>query len=296
MGEGTVLLRRSSLGDVVLLGAVTSRVQGPVTVVTAPEWAPVAARLRGVDRVVSWPRRVPARDVAAAIPPGWWVDLQVSPRSLALCAAARRAPPRLRKHSLARRLRLAGVPVQPRPWVTSLYARACGVHAAPAPWIDLDREPEALVLFPGASRRTKRWAAERFAQVGRAWEGSVIVAGGPDDASLVAEVAAGVPGAESFAERGFVRTFAALARAAVAVGGDSGLIHVAGACGVPVVAVFGTTHPDDGFWVHRGEVVQRDLPCRPCSLHGRDDCPLGHTDCLDVPADDVTAAVQRCAG
>jgi len=36
VGEGTVLVRLSSLGDVVLLGAITGNVPGPVTVVTSP--------------------------------------------------------------------------------------------------------------------------------------------------------------------------------------------------------------------------------------------------------------------
>ena len=58
-----VLVRRSSLGDVVLLGAVTKAL-GDVTVVTAPEWAPVASRLIGVTRVVSWPKEADPRSNA----------------------------------------------------------------------------------------------------------------------------------------------------------------------------------------------------------------------------------------
>lgn len=294
----TVLVRRSSLGDVVLLGAVTKAL-GDVTVVTAPEWASVAARLVGVRRVVAWPREAPLREVVAAAGPGRWIDLQGSARSVALCAHAG-GDARIRKHSIRRRLRLGALGrrlVAPRPRVTTSYAEACGVLPAEAPWIDVPAVTrDALVLLPGASAWTKRWPPDRFAAAGRAFNGPVVVAGSLAETDLVRTVAAAVPGSVTVAERGFSATIDALSRARVAVGNDSGLLHLAAACGVPVVAVFAGTHPDDGFFVHRGEVVQRDLACRPCSLHGRGGCPLGHGACRDVDAVDVIAAMRRCAG
>jgi len=303
VGEGTVLLRRSSLGDVVLLGAVTAAVPGPVTVVTAPEWVGVARRLHGVHRVVSWPGDAEPRDVVAAIPPGQWVDLQGSLRSIRLWLSAGRRPPRIHKHSLRRRALLLGLPVRPRPPVSAIYARTCGVVQMPPPWIDLPRDGvETLALIPGASRPTKRWPAEGWAAVGRSWRGPVAVLGGPGEEGLCAAVAGQVPGAVAVAERGFARTFEVLARSSVAVGNDCGLLHLAGACGIPVVAIFGPTHPLDGFWVYRGEVVEvANLGCRPCSLHGRDRCPLGDLACQDIPPSEVIAAVGRvrerwCAG
>jgi heptosyltransferase-2 len=303
VGEGTVLLRRSSLGDVVLLGAVTAVLPGPVTVVTAPAWTEVAARLRGVHGVVSWPKDAEPRDVVAAIPPGRWVDLQGNLRSARLCLAAGHRPRRIHKHSVRRRLVLFGVPLRPRPPVTALYARTCGVTETPAPWIDLPRsDPDTLALIPGASWPTKRWPAERFAAVGRAWQGPVAVLGGPGEEALCTAVARQVPGASVVAERGFAGTWEVLARTVMVMGGDCGLVHLAGACGIPVVAVFGPTHPLDGFWVHRGEVVQVvDLGCRPCTLHGQQRCPLGDLACQGIPPEKVIAAVERvqerwCAG
>ncbi|MBW1878459.1 MAG: glycosyltransferase family 9 protein [Deltaproteobacteria bacterium] len=295
MGEGTVLLRRSSLGDVVLLGSVTAVLPGPVTVVTAPEWVDVASRLRGVHRVVSWPKEAEPRDVAAAIPPGRWVDLQGSLRSARLWLAAGRWTRRIHKHGVRRRLVLLGVPVRPRPPVTAIYARTCGVVQTPTPWIDLPRSTvDTLALIPGASRVTKRWPADRMAAVGRAWQGRVAVLGGPGEEALCAAVARQVPGATVVAERGFAGTWEVLARTRLAVGNDCGLVHLAGACGIPVVAVFGPTHPLDGFWVHRGEVVQVvNLGCRPCTLHGRDHCPLEDLACQDVPSNEVIEAVER---
>jgi ADP-heptose:LPS heptosyltransferase len=253
--------------------------------------------------VVSWPRDAEPRDVVAAIPSGQWVDLQRNLRSIRLCLAAGRRTTRIHKHSVRRRLALLGLPVRPRPPVTALYARACGVAERPAPWIDLSRrDPDTLALIPGASRPIKRWPGDRLAAVGRAWEGPVAVLGGPGEEALCEAVGRQVPGATVVVERGFSGTWEVLERTAVVVGGDCGLVHLAGACGIPVVAVFGPTHPLDGFWVHRGEVVQvADLGCRPCTLHGRRRCPLGDLACQQIPPEVVVAAVRRvrerwCAG
>jgi len=295
--SGTVLLRRSSLGDVVLLGAVTGSVPGPVTVVTAPTWAPLAASLAGVDRVVSWPREARPADLARTIGGGRWVDLQDSVRSRWLCMVAGQPTARVHKRSVARRLRLLGVPVPPRPPVGDLYAEACGVAPREAPWIELPGATrDALALLPGATWATKRWAPERFSAVGRAWDGPVVVLGSMAERTLCAGVADGVPGATVLCEDGFDQTLEALTRVRVAVGNDSGLLHLAGACGIPVVAVFGSTHPDDGFFAWPAEVVQEEVGCRPCTLKGRVRCPLGDLRCLEIEPERVIAAVERVCG
>ncbi len=69
----------------------------------------------------------------------------------------------------------------------------------------------------------------------------------------------------------------------VLVSGDSASVHVASDLGVPVLALFGPTIPDFGFapWRRGSRVLQvKDLPCRPCDIHGPKKCPLRHHRCL----------------
>lgn len=290
MPDGTVLFRKGSLGDVVLLGAVTAVVPRPVTIVTAKPWMEVASSLRGVTRVVDWedtPTHAALR--------GARFDLQ---GSLGSRSVAGPVDGRIDKHSIRRRLRLWWGAAPRRPTVPELYGAACGVVPVRPPWIDVPRaERDALVLGPAASCAPKRWPPERLAELGRAFSGPVVVLGGPDDGALVEAVAGAIPGAAAVAERGFTQTLSWLSRAKVAVTADSGLMHLAGAVGVPVLALFGPTHPDDGFWVYRGEVLQRDLACRPCALHRVTSCPLGDQQCTDVSAGAAAAALARvCAG
>jgi len=284
MPEGTVLLRRSSLGDVVLLGSITAAVPRPVRVVTDPRYMGVAARLRGVDEVIRWGDPVPSGRV---------VDLQGSLASRRMAAASRR----IRKRSLRRRLWLWWGGPAPRPDVPHLYAEAAGVRPRPPPWIDVPRQPRtALALVPGAAWEPKRARRDHLVACGEAWDGPVVVLGGPGEQRLVEELASALPDARPLVEEGFEQTLDALAGARVCVSGDTGLMHLAGAAGVPVVGLFGPTHPDDGFFVYPGEVVQRSLVCRPCTLHRVRRCRMGDLACHEVPSQRVVEAMRRCAG
>ena len=151
-------------------------------------------------------------------------------------------------------------------------------------WILSSRTPETtdtLALIPGAAWATKRWSPESWVALGRRWSGPVAVLGGPPDRALTSQIADAIgPHASALAEDGFTRTLQVLTRTAVAVGGDTGLLHLAAACGVPVVGLYGTTTSTDGFWCHPGIALEVPLPCRPCSRHGRPRCPIGDHACM----------------
>jgi heptosyltransferase-2 len=69
---------------------------------------------------------------------------------------------------------------------------------------------------------------------------------------------------------------------------DSGAMHIASACGVPTVAVFGAT--DDiatGPTGPLARVVRHPVECSPCLLR---ECPIDHRCMTRVTPDDVTAA------
>ncbi len=284
MGEATILMRKGALGDVVLLGAVTGQLEGRVIVATDLRYAEVAERLPGVNRVVAWP----ARGLS-----GRRIDLQGGLRGWRVAPMAHH----VRKHSIRRRLRLWGVPLAPRPSVPEIYGAALGVVPAVLPWINLPRRSrDTLGLAPGAAWEPKRWSISGLAHVGRSWAGPVVVFGGPGEQALVSSLVEAIPGAIGVCERGFQQTLDWLPRVRVMVAGDTGLLHLAGATGAKVVGLFGPTHPDDGFWVYPGEVVQRALSCRPCTLHRVARCPLEHHDCMALSPADVAAAVARCAG
>jgi len=64
---------------------------------------------------------------------------------------------------------------------------------------------------------------------------------------------------------------------------DSAPLHLASATDAPVVAIFCSTTPDFGFGPlsTTSKIVEtlEDLPCKPCGLHGKKQCPEGHFKC-----------------
>jgi lipopolysaccharide heptosyltransferase II len=146
---------------------------------------------------------------------------------------------------------------------------------------------ETFVAFaPGARHATKCWPEDRWIDLGRALARDGIrsvLLGGPEDAPLAHRIAAEVPGAASLAGAlDLLASAAVLARADRLVSGDTGVMHLATAVGTPVVALFGPTVRGFGFFPYadNATILERDLPCRPCSTHGGAACPLGHHDCL----------------
>ena len=66
---------------------------------------------------------------------------------------------------------------------------------------------------------------------------------------------------------------------------DSANMHLASLYGVPVVSVWGATHPYAGFygWGQSEEnAVQIDLYCRPCSVFGNKTCYRGDHACMEL--------------
>ncbi len=68
---------------------------------------------------------------------------------------------------------------------------------------------------------------------------------------------------------------ALLSQSRLLVTGDSGPMHMACGVGAPVLAMFGPTTREWGFYPAgpKDRVLEADLPCRPCSLHGAKPCP-----------------------
>ncbi|MCQ2197546.1 MAG: glycosyltransferase family 9 protein [Bacteroidaceae bacterium] len=65
---------------------------------------------------------------------------------------------------------------------------------------------------------------------------------------------------------------------------DSGNMHLASLTSTPVYSIWGATHPLGGFlgWKQpMSRCIQKDLPCRPCSIFGNKPCQYGDFHCLN---------------
>ena len=310
-------VRLSSLGDVVLAQPVVTalaRLGHTVEFLTKPAYRTLAEMFPGTVRVLTSPEEL-ARDYdwvldwQGTLRSRFWISRLKKIKTV-----------RYAKHSLARRLLIrpwgrsmfwnAWPGLSPEASVTSWYAQAAQRAGLAAPWSEPQLEvPEAarltaadllakaglaaaepwVAMAPGAKWPTKQWPLEFYAALAMKLEKELglrtIFMGATADAG-VCQQAHALSGsrAVSLAGQTSLPVLAALlAQARLLVCNDSGPLHLGVAAGTRVLAFFGPTVREFGFAPKaspRVRLLSRDMPCRPCSLHGSRQCPLGHQACL----------------
>jgi heptosyltransferase-2 len=137
-----------------------------------------------------------------------------------------------------------------------------------------------LGLNPGAAFGTaKRWLPERFAATADRLAAShgfrVAILGGAAERRL-AEAIAGMMAAPARVLAGATSLgdlLGVLSHLRLLLTNDSGPMHLAGALGVPQVAVFGPTDHRETAPVGRHALVREEVSCSPCLLR---ECPIDH--------------------
>ena len=162
-----------------------------------------------------------------------------------------------------------------------------------------------LVAAPGASFPTKRWPGSRFVEAASALARgglAIVMLGGGQDRELGRELTRELGERKLSAldlcgELAIEESALVIEGAELVLSNDSGLMHVADALDRPLVAVFGPTSRELGFYPPgpRSRVVEVEgLKCRPCTLHGNQACPRRHHHCMEeVPVEKVVAAARE---
>lgn len=161
---------------------------------------------------------------------------------------------------------------------------------------DVDPRAPFILLAPGASCPARRYDPGRFAEVARllvaekGWP--LVITGRAGEEALAAPILAATHGrgVVSLVGRTSVGELAALVQsAACVIANDSAAMHMADALNRPVVALYsGTEYLSQ--WRPRqtpARLLQRPTLCSPCY---RFECPY-HMECLDIPPQEVVAAV-----
>jgi heptosyltransferase-2 len=161
-----------------------------------------------------------------------------------------------------------------------------------------------IALCPGARHATKRWPEEHWLALVERLKTQgypLLVFSLAAERQSLAVLAAAIDAnpAARWCTEPLPRMGALMSRCACAVTQDSGLMHLAAARGLSVVAMFGSTAPELGF-APAGDghvIVCRHEPCQPCTLHGRASCPRVHFRCMRlVMPEDIAVAAARLAG
>lgn len=151
------------------------------------------------------------------------------------------------------------------------------------------------ILNPGGGWPTKLWPAERFGQVAdellTAHGIRSFITYGPGEEALAESVASSSRAGAAQTIASTLKQFVALARRAeLFVGGDTGPLHLAAACGTPIIGLYGPTSPErNGPFDPRDLTIARDLWCR-ADCHRRS---CWHWSCMDIPVGKVLEAISR---
>jgi heptosyltransferase-2 len=147
-------------------------------------------------------------------------------------------------------------------------------------------------LSPGAVYGpAKRWPAERFAAVGdravETWGAKVLVVGSGGDKEICDAVTLGMraPAVNLCGRTNLDEVAGVIQRCRAFVTNDSGLMHVAAALDVPLVAIFGSTNPEaTGPRSPKARVIRHSMSCAPCL---KPECTKNYACLQSIEAEEV---------
>jgi heptosyltransferase-1 len=158
-------------------------------------------------------------------------------------------------------------------------------------------ESPFAVLFVGTRWESKNWFADQIAACAnllrRDHRLGVVLLGGANDRQLAEQsLALTEPGVVNLTGSTSLReAIGIIARAKVAVGPDTGLMHIAAALSVPVISLWGATEPArTGPYGFASLAIKGEAPCSPCY---RKHCQIGRECMRSIGTDEIAAKLKR---
>jgi len=150
-------------------------------------------------------------------------------------------------------------------------------------------ERPLLVVAPGAQWANKRWTAEGFASASDTFctqSGAfTVLIGGAGDTDVCNSVQAHMKTKvlNLAGKLNLMGSASLLGKASMVFTNDTGMLHMAQAMKAPVVAVYGPTTRELGFFPlpENSRVAETVISCRPCTQKGLDACPKKHFRCMN---------------
>ncbi len=208
---------------------------------------------------------------------------------------AKDAAPAHKVIEAARLLKLEDSPPAPFLFTTTeIEERAARLTAGAGP---------ILAMAPAANWIGKTWPAERFALVARHLlgpggplaGGRLMVLGGPGDQIAAEPVKGAVPRSRCIdlvGRESPLTCFAALGRARLFIGNDSGVMHLAAAAGIPTLGLFGPS--DEALYAPWGPLARTVRGARSFEQFRQTDPTLSQAIChmMELPTAAVIAAAE----
>ncbi len=154
-------------------------------------------------------------------------------------------------------------------------------------FVNYELNNKVCAIAPGSVWNTKRYPEEYFEKVIEFFINNnmkVLLIGGDEDKSLCEEIAIKFnDGVISTAGKfTLLESIEILKRVKILVSNDSAPTHLGMCSNIPVLTLYCSTIADFGFYPYNNKshyLSFDDLTCKPCGIHGYNECPLHTFDC-----------------
>lgn len=157
-------------------------------------------------------------------------------------------------------------------------------------------------ICPVAVWKTKRWPKQNFVDLAKKilekQDCEILIFGGKNDFDYCENIKIQIgPKAKNLCGLSLKETAVAIIKCKYLLTNDTGLMHIAEALKVPVVAFFGPTVEEFGFYPQseKSKFFSKDIFCRPCSTKGSKKCPVGDFLCMtEISVEEVFSHCAAC--
>lgn len=146
-----------------------------------------------------------------------------------------------------------------------------------------------IVVAPGSIWYTKRFPEEKFINLINYFSEDdirIVLIGSKSDYELCDRILNASTNNKIYnlaGELSLLQSAELIKRGKLLITNDSAPLHIANSVGTDVIAIFGATVKDFGFYPYvKNDVVFEinGLDCRPCGIHGSNKCPVKTFDCM----------------
>ncbi len=155
-----------------------------------------------------------------------------------------------------------------------------------------------IIIHSGGPMLQKRWSAESYVelinQILRNFDSRVLLIGGKDETELVGSIVSALNDervGDLSGKLSLAQLVDTLKESDLFIGNDSGPMHIASACGIKVIGLYGPTDPERfGPYGKNCIALRMEKKCPPCS-HG--ECKFSDYRCIDqISVNDVMNTIS----
>lgn len=177
----------------------------------------------------------------------------------------------------------AAAPPRVEVFITDQNRRALTAHTKT---LGIPDDAAVVTIHPGATWRPRAWRAERFAELAREilvrYPVHICFVGTAEELDIAERLMILVQDrrAHFLFDLRLMETATLIERSVLFIGNDSGVAHVAAACGTPLIALYGPQDPRRFKpWSLRATTLHKPVPCFPCKQNV---CVVPHNPCVNL--------------